>query len=289
MRAARKTTVEMRRLAMYRASLNRCWTSSTDSNMRAPLRSHLIERSVHCNERAGGSAAGAAAADHPVADLVAGCRSPLRRRLPAGVSGRRRGGPARRRPPAPAPSATAPERARVAGRRARDVGPGLGDVVDQRVGLHARLLGDLASSGAPVRRAAKTFSIGWPPRVAIRCDDEQVAPAEPRLARAPRAAVGRECPATAAIRSTTAGRAARRARGRGPPPPRRRRADPEPRPPAPASTSSAPIDITAPECDRSCAEYAARTRCVQSRACGVDDSARYHRLQLRALAGRTSR
>src|SRR5438309_1329639 len=36
-RAARNTTVDTRRLAMYRASLNRCWTSSTDSNMMAPL------------------------------------------------------------------------------------------------------------------------------------------------------------------------------------------------------------------------------------------------------------
>src|SRR6266853_5068994 len=36
-RAARNTTVETRRLAMYRASLNRFWTSSTDSNMMAPL------------------------------------------------------------------------------------------------------------------------------------------------------------------------------------------------------------------------------------------------------------
>src|SRR5438445_1117226 len=35
-RAARNTTVDTRRLAMYRASLNRCWTSSTDSNMMAP-------------------------------------------------------------------------------------------------------------------------------------------------------------------------------------------------------------------------------------------------------------
>src|SRR5215467_6525794 len=35
--AARNTTVDTRRLAMYRASLNRFWTSSTDSNMMAPL------------------------------------------------------------------------------------------------------------------------------------------------------------------------------------------------------------------------------------------------------------
>src|SRR6267143_78951 len=35
-RAARNTTVDTRRLAMYRAALNRCWTSSTDSNMMAP-------------------------------------------------------------------------------------------------------------------------------------------------------------------------------------------------------------------------------------------------------------
>jgi hypothetical protein len=33
MLAARYTTVEMRRLAMYRADRNRCWTSSTDWNM----------------------------------------------------------------------------------------------------------------------------------------------------------------------------------------------------------------------------------------------------------------
>src|SRR5262245_58078180 len=37
MRAARYTTVDTRRLAMYRASRNRCWTSSTDSNMMAPF------------------------------------------------------------------------------------------------------------------------------------------------------------------------------------------------------------------------------------------------------------
>src|SRR5262249_14914238 len=36
MRSARNTTVEMRRLAMYRAFLKRCWTSSTDWNMAAP-------------------------------------------------------------------------------------------------------------------------------------------------------------------------------------------------------------------------------------------------------------
>src|SRR4029450_12583193 len=37
LRAARHTTVDTRRLAMYRASRNRCWTSSTDSNMMAPF------------------------------------------------------------------------------------------------------------------------------------------------------------------------------------------------------------------------------------------------------------
>src|SRR5262245_41328587 len=45
MRAARNTTVDTRRLAMYRASLNRCWTSSTDSNMMAPL----LMRFGHCS------------------------------------------------------------------------------------------------------------------------------------------------------------------------------------------------------------------------------------------------
>src|SRR3972149_3285089 len=36
MRAARYTTVATRRLAMYRASRNRCWTSSTDWNTGPP-------------------------------------------------------------------------------------------------------------------------------------------------------------------------------------------------------------------------------------------------------------
>src|SRR5439155_23116911 len=51
MRAARKITVEILRLAMYRASRNWCWTSSTESNMRAPCRWPPVSARRRTNEQ----------------------------------------------------------------------------------------------------------------------------------------------------------------------------------------------------------------------------------------------
>src|SRR5262249_17272610 len=70
MRAARYTTVDTRRLAMYRASRNRCWTSSTDSNMMAPFARTDCSAIV-----SGTSAPGRAGA--PVGTMPHGRRRPL--------------------------------------------------------------------------------------------------------------------------------------------------------------------------------------------------------------------
>src|SRR5438445_747481 len=77
-RAARKTTVEMRRLAMYRASLNRCWTSSTDSNMRAPYGANL---GVNTRSLYPTHPCVRPVADHPVAHLLGGRASPRARAI----------------------------------------------------------------------------------------------------------------------------------------------------------------------------------------------------------------
>src|SRR4030095_16879144 len=70
MRAARNTTVDTRRLAMYRAFRNRCWTSSTDSNMMAPFAWTELSAIV-----SGTSAPGAAGA--PTGTMPHGRRRPL--------------------------------------------------------------------------------------------------------------------------------------------------------------------------------------------------------------------
>src|SRR5438132_4794293 len=82
-RAARKTTVEMRRLAMYRASLNRCWTSSTDSNMRAPYGANLDGANLGVNTRSLYPTRPCVrpVADHPVAHLLGGRASPRARAI----------------------------------------------------------------------------------------------------------------------------------------------------------------------------------------------------------------
>ncbi|PYM25402.1 MAG: hypothetical protein DMD80_21480 [Candidatus Rokuibacteriota bacterium] len=107
----------------------------------------------------------AAAADHPVPDVVG-----RRRRGRGGGRGRGRGRGRRGR---------GRRRRDRRGHRARDVGPGRGDVVRQRGGIDARLLGDLAPAGAGAPRgndllqrmaAARREAMG----------DEEVAPPEPR-------------------------------------------------------------------------------------------------------------
>src|SRR4030095_10778365 len=70
MRAARYTTVDTRRLAMYRASRNRCWTSSTDSNMMAPF------ARTDCSAIVSGTSAPGAAGT-PVGTMPHGRRRPL--------------------------------------------------------------------------------------------------------------------------------------------------------------------------------------------------------------------
>src|SRR3990172_9412288 len=67
MRAARYTTVATRRLAMYRASRNRCWTSSTDWNPVPPSAAEF--RFIVADS---GRSATTAAAEDALADLLLG-------------------------------------------------------------------------------------------------------------------------------------------------------------------------------------------------------------------------
>src|SRR3972149_2680537 len=67
MRAARYPTVATRRLAMYRASRNRCWTSSTDWNTVPPSAAEF--RFIVADS---GRSATTAAAEDALADLLLG-------------------------------------------------------------------------------------------------------------------------------------------------------------------------------------------------------------------------